>query len=75
MSRVPEELDVVEVTADQPSGVVEGARGAVVAVHAGECTVEFLDAQGFTIGLFEIATGDLEVVVPYTRHAMTAREE
>ncbi|MDF1543153.1 MAG: DUF4926 domain-containing protein [Anaerosomatales bacterium] len=75
MTTTPRELDVVEVTTDQPSGLVEGARGAVVAVRTRECTVEFIDADGFTVGLFEIPTSDLEVVVPYVGHAMTAREE
>lgn len=56
------ELDVVEVTSDQPGGLVQGARGTVVAVHQGSCTIEFVDADGYTIGLFELPAGDLEVV-------------
>lgn len=75
MKRKPADLDVVEVTSDLPCGIIEGARGTIVDVRQGEYTVEFLDHDGYTIGLFEISEGDLEVVVPYTRHAMTAREE
>lgn len=56
------ELDVVEVVADLPEGFVEGARGAVVAVHEDTCTVEFVDAEGFTIGLFELPKDKLHVV-------------
>lgn len=71
----PADLDVVEVTADLPCGIVEGARGTIVDVRRGEYTVEFLDHDGYTIGLFEIAEEHLEVVVPYVSHVMTAREE
>jgi hypothetical protein len=56
------ELDVVEVTADLPQGLVEGARGTVVAVHEDSCTVEFVGNDGYTLGLFEIAKRDLAVV-------------
>lgn len=56
------ELDVVELTEDLESGLVEGARGTVVAVHDRSCTVEFVGPDGLTIGLFEIMTDKLEVV-------------
>ena len=75
MKHTPADLDVVEVIADLPCGIVEGARGTVVDVRPGEYTVEFLDSDGYTIGLFEIAEEHLEVVVPHLGHAMTAREE
>ncbi len=69
------ELDVVQLTADQPSGLVEGARGAVVSVYEGGCTVEFTDADGFTMGLFEIPTSDLRVVEYLRPRDSVAREE
>mgnify|MGYP001081103951 CR=1 FL=1 len=75
MKRKPAELDVVEVTADLPCGIIEGARGTIVDVRSDEYTVEFLDHDGYTIGLFEIPASDLEVVVPYVSQAMGAREE
>ncbi len=75
MKRKPAELDVIEVTTDLACRIVEGARGTIVDVRSDEYTVEFLDRDGYTIGLFEIAASDLEVVVPYVSQAMTAREE
>lgn len=69
------ELDVVEVTADQGSGVVEGARGTVVAVSGNTCTVEFVDRAGYTIGLFEIPVADLELVTRTAANASIARED
>lgn len=75
MKRKPADLDVVEVTSDLPCGVVAGARGTIVDVRPGEYTVEFLDRDGYTIGLFEIPESDLEIVVPYVSHAVTACEE
>jgi sugar lactone lactonase YvrE len=56
------ELDVVEITDDLPEGFVEGARGTVVAVHGETSTVEFLDQDGHTIGLFELPVASLDVV-------------
>jgi len=74
MKRSPIELDYVEVTSDLPEGLVEGARGTVVAVHRDSCSVEFVDADGYTIGLFEIPASRLEVVEPASR-ASVARED
>lgn len=68
------ELELVEVTADQDSGVVEGARGVVVATSGEVCTVEFLDAVGYTIGLFEIPASDLRPV-PGRAGVSIARED
>lgn len=58
------ELDVVELIEDQPQGLVSGARGTVVAVHTDSCSVEFVDAEGFTLGLFEIPARYLVVIQP-----------
>lgn len=69
------ELDVVEVTADLPEGLVEGARGTCVALHHGTCTVEFLDPDGYTIGLFEIPAEHLEVVEHAGHGASYGRED
>ena len=74
MTRALVELDVVEVMADQESGIVEGARGVVVAVTGDTCTVEFVDSAGYTIGLFEIPRGDLRPV-PTNLGMSVAREE
>lgn len=75
MKRRIQELDLVEVTEDLPGGLIEGARGVVVAVHGPSCTVEFTDADGLTVGLFEIATGTLELVEPAGHGASIARDE
>jgi hypothetical protein len=69
------ELDVVEVTSDLPLGLVEGARGTVMAINGDNCTVEFLDCDGYTIGLFEISAGDLEIISSYPASASVARED
>ncbi|MFA5844184.1 MAG: DUF4926 domain-containing protein [Coriobacteriia bacterium] len=69
------ELDVVEITSDLPQGFVEGARGTVVAVHGDGCTVEFLDPDGYTIGLFEIPMVDLEVIEGAGIGAPVVRED
>lgn len=75
MPRLGGELDVVEVTADQEQGLVEGARGTVVAVHTTSCTVEFIGSDGFTVGLFEIAKQDLAVVEHAGYGASVGRED
>jgi hypothetical protein len=69
------ELDVVEVVRDQPYGLVGGARGTVVAQCGDSCTVEFVDPQGFTVGLFEVPVRDLERVEPLAIDATVARED
>jgi hypothetical protein len=69
------ELDVVEVVSDMPGGLVGGARGTVVALHGDMCTVEFLDPEGYTVGLFEIPAGNLEVVWRYESRTFVARED
>ena len=69
------ELDTVEVIADQDTGLVEGARGTVVALSGDTCTVEFLDSAGYTIGLFEIPASDLRVVPRNHAGASVARED
>lgn len=69
------ELDVVEITSDLPQGFVEGARGTVVAVHGDGCTVEFLDPDGYTIGLFEIPMVDLKVIEHAGIGAPVVRED
>jgi hypothetical protein len=69
------DLDYIEVTKDQDSGVVEGARGTVVDARGEWCTVEFLDPDGYTVGLFEILAADLEVLEHFGAHASVAREE
>ena len=75
MTQTFAELDPVEVTSDQQSGLVEGARGTVVAVSGDVCTVEFLDSVGYTIGLFEIPSGDLQLVQHIGANASIARED
>jgi hypothetical protein len=70
-----QELDLVEVTTDQRIGLVEGARGTVVAVHDDSCTVEFTDGGGHPIGLFEIPTVDLERVDLAGSRASISRED
>jgi len=69
------ELDLVEVTEDLESGLVEGARGTVVALHGRSCTVEFIDADGHTIGLFEIPADKLEPVTYGGSSASVVRED
>jgi len=69
------ELDLVEVSEDLRGGLVEGARGTVLAVHEGTCTVEFVDAGGLTIGLFEIPSDKLERVDRIGFGASVARED
>lgn len=69
------ELDIVEVAADQDSGLVEGAHGTVVALSGDVCTVEFLDSAGYTIGLFEIPASDLRLVPHNHARASLARED
>ena len=72
MKSVVAELDYVEVEKNQPGGLVDGARGTAIAVHTDSCTIEFVDPDGYTIGLFEVPTDDLRVVVS---GASVAREE
>lgn len=69
------ELDMVELTSDQPEGLVEGARGTVVALHTDSCTVEFVGSDGFTVGLFEIPKQFLVVVEHAGYGASVGREE
>lgn len=69
------ELDVVEVQKDQPSGIAEGAKGTVVDLRVDAATVEFLDRDGYTIGMFEIPLVDLQLVWRYGDRASLAREE
>ena len=69
------ELDYVEVGKDQPEGLVEGARGTAVSVHSDFCLVEFVDSDGYTIGLFDVPTADLRLVQPVMPGASVAREE
>ena len=69
------ELDVVEVTSDLPQGLIEGARGTVVAVHTDSCTVEFVGGDGYTLGLFEINKHDLAVVQHAGYGASLGRED
>ena len=54
---------------------MEGARGTVVAVHEGSCTVEFVDAGGLTVGLFEIPSDKLERADRIGFGASVARED
>ncbi len=75
MTRPIAELDIVEVAADTSEGFVSGARGTVVAVHDGSCTVEFLDPDGYTIGLFEFRTANLERVDPRAFADIQVRED
>jgi len=75
MTRAIAGLDVVEVTSDQDSGLVEGARGTVVAVSGDACTVEFMDSTGYTIGLFEIPASDLQLIPRSHAGASVARED
>ena len=75
MKRAIEELDLVELTEDMPSGLVGGARGVAVAIHGETCTVEYLDVDGFTIGLFEIPMSKLERAEPTPFGASVARED
>lgn len=67
------EMQVVQLTVDQDSGLVAGARGTVVSVNGDSCTVEFLGHDGHTIGIFEIPASDLRVV-DYLSGASVARE-
>ncbi len=83
------ELDLVEVTRDQEYGLVAGARGVAVASKAlcvgahvvavaiagDQCTVEFLDAAGHTVGFFEVSTGDLAKVEFAPTGESVARED
>jgi hypothetical protein len=75
MKRAIKDLDLVELTEDLPSGLVGGARGVVVAMHGDTCTVEYLDVDGLTIGLFEIPLSKLEVADPLPFGAAVARED
>jgi hypothetical protein len=75
MTRQISELDIVEVVRDQPYGLVGGARGTVVARCGDSCTVEFVDPQGFTVGLFEVPVGDLERAELLVSGAAVARED
>jgi hypothetical protein len=70
------DLDVVEVTIDQPCGLVEGARGTVVDIHTTFATLELIDSRdGSTIGLFEVPLADLRRVWSVTNGANVARED
>jgi hypothetical protein len=76
MSGLPAEIDVVEVTRDQPYGLMEGARGTVVALHTTFCVIEVVDADGRTAGLFDVPAADLKVIEPAAdRSASIARED
>ena len=75
MKRPLAELDYVEVTADLSQGIVEGARGTIVSIQTDICTVEFVDADGFTIGLVEIPASQLELVEPSPYGPSIARED
>jgi len=69
------ELDLVEVTEDLPNGIVEGAQGVAVGIQSDTCTVEFIDGQGYTIGLIDIPKGFLEVVNLLPSGESVARED
>ena len=69
------ELDYVQVDKNQPGGLVEGARGTAVSVHSDFCLVEFVDPDGYTIGLFDIPTDELHAVQAPESGASVAREE
>ena len=71
----PCEFDVVEVTVDQPCGLVAGAQGAVVAAYDQACSVEFLGPDGFTVGIFELAMRDLQVVWCAEARGLIVRED
>ncbi|MGB4594090.1 MAG: DUF4926 domain-containing protein [Coriobacteriia bacterium] len=75
MKRAIKELDLVELTEDLPSGLIEGARGVVVGIQTDICTVEFLDGDGLTIGLFDIPMDKLELADPAPFGVSLAREE
>jgi hypothetical protein len=75
MRQTISELDLAQVTADQTCGLVEGARGVVVAIHSTSATLEFLDSFGYTIGLFEVPLNDLRRVEPLVSGASVARED
>lgn len=75
MTRAIRELDLVELKEDMPSGLVGGARGVAVALHGDTCTVEYVDADGLTIGLFEIPLSKLDRAEPMSLGASIAREE
>jgi hypothetical protein len=75
MNRTISDLDLVEVTVDQPCGLVEGARGVVVDIHTSFATLEFLDGIGYTIGLFEVPLSDIRRVEPLVSDANVARED
>ena len=75
MKRAIRELDLVELKQDLPSGLVGGARGVAVALHGETCTVEYTDADGLTIGLFEIPLSTLDLADPMPLGASIAREE
>jgi hypothetical protein len=44
-------------------------------MHGDTCTVEYLDVDGLTIGLFEIPLSKLEVADPLPFGAAVARED
>jgi hypothetical protein len=70
------DLDVVEVTVDQPCGLVEGARGTVVDIHTTFATLELIDPRdGSTIGLFEVPLADLRCVWSVASGASVSRED
>jgi hypothetical protein len=70
------DLDVVTVTADQPCGLVEGAKGTVVDIHTTFATLELIDSRdGSTIGLFEVPLSDLRRGEPWVAGANLARED
>lgn len=56
------ELDLVEIASDLPVGLIEGARGTVMAVHESTASVEFVGADGFAVGLFEVPVDELVVI-------------
>ncbi len=65
----------LEVTADQPCGLVAGAQGTVVAAYDEACSVEFLGPEGFAVGIFELPMRDLEVVWCAEAYGLSARED